>query len=203
MGYYIRVFAEKEDIITVPQIRHWLQREELKITLLVEDGDEDSWHQITLKRTRGKELVTIERDLVEPGSLGEAEIQEFLEELTEAKPKSAANWLAKYLPTIKVIYAFQILFDGNKTTDWQPVHFVLNAIHQTLGGIIQADYEGFSNREGAHILWQFSEHARGTYRMAILNEGGHWETFQMDLANLEHCRAFQEGKVPEGIISPV
>lgn len=200
MAYHIRVFAEKEDVISVTQIRDWLQREGLKITVMVEEGDADSWHQITLKRARGKELLTIERNLVEPGSLGEAEIQEFLEELTEAKPKSAANWLTTYLPTVKVIYALQILFTGNTDKDWQPVQIIRDKIWATLGGIIQADYEGFSNREGYHILWQFSDGVKGAWNMAVLSETGNWQTFQMDLGNRQHRSAFLEGKVPEGIM---
>ncbi|MBI4791121.1 MAG: hypothetical protein HY782_29165 [Chloroflexi bacterium] len=199
MAYYTRVLAEKKDIITVSQIRDWLQREGLKIGVMVEDGDADSWRQITLKRTRGKELVTIERNLVEPGSLGEAEIQEFLEELTEAKPKSAANWLIEYLPNIKVVYAFQILFTGNRNEDWQLIQIIKDKIWNALGGIIQADYEGFSNREGYHILWQFSDNVKGTWNMTVVSDTGKWQTFQMDLGNKQHRSAFLEGKVPEGV----
>lgn len=107
---------------------------------------------MTLKRKRGKELVTIERNPIEPHLLGEEELHEFISELQYAKPKSAAKWLKNYLPTVRVIYAFQILFHTNKEDDWKVVHTVQGNIWNTLDGIFQADGEGFSNREGYHIL---------------------------------------------------
>jgi len=84
--------------------------------------------------------------------LGEEELHEFISELQYAKPKSAAKWLKNYLPTVRVIYAFQILFHTNKEDDWKVVHTVQGNIWNTLDGIFQADGEGFSNREGYHIL---------------------------------------------------
>lgn len=199
MGHYIRVLAERDDNIPVSQIRAWLEAEGLNVVVTVEVGDEQSWIQITLKPKRGRELTSIERNPVEPGSLGEAELQEFAEELDDAKPTSAAEWLRKYLPSVKVIYAFQILSGGHQDYDWKPVHVVLEMIRQTQSGIIQADYEGFSNREGHHILWQFSEDVTGSWMMAVLNQAGEWRPFEMDLGNPEHRAAFQAGQVPKGV----
>jgi hypothetical protein len=202
MGYYIRVLAEKEDPIPVSQIQAWLQAAGLtNVDVIVEDGDSESWNQVTLKRKRGKELVTIERNPIEPHSLGEEELHEFISEVRDAKPKSAANWLKEYLPTVRAIYAFQILFHTNKNDDWREVHIVQENIWNTLDGILQADGEGFSNREGYHILWQFSDHVTGTWNMAVLAETGRWRIFQMDLGNPEHRKAFLEGKVPKGVKS--
>jgi hypothetical protein len=97
MGYYIRVLAEKEDRISTSQIRAWLQAEGLtNIDVVVEDGDSELWDQVTLKRKRGKELVVIERNPVEPHSLGEEELQEFISELPYYRPESAVNWLRNY-----------------------------------------------------------------------------------------------------------
>ena len=144
-------------------------------------------------------MATLERNPVEPGSLGEAEIQEFAEELDTEKPESASRWLKKYLPKVKVIYAFQILFSGKSMKDWNPVHIVQGNIWGALGGILQADYEGFSNLEGYHILWQFHDHVKDLWNMAALSESGKWVAFQMDRGNLEHRKAFLEGRIPEGV----
>jgi hypothetical protein len=199
MGYYIRVLAERDDNIPVSQIRAWLEAEGLNVVVTVEVGDEQSWNQITLKPKRGRELTSIERNPVEPDSLGEGELEEFAEELSDAKPSSAAEWLRNFLPGVKVIYAFQILSGGHDDYDWKPVHVVWQRIHGALGGIVQADDEGFSNREGHHILWQFSEDVTGSWTMAVLNEAGEWQPFEMDLGNPEHRAAFQAGQVPTGV----
>ena len=34
-----------------------------------------------------------------------------------------------------------------------------------------ADHEGFSNEEGFHILWQFSNSVKGTWWMGVLKDG--------------------------------
>jgi hypothetical protein len=106
-----------------------------------------------------------------------------------------------YLPTVQVIYAFQILFHTNRDDDWGVVHTVQGSIWNTLGGIMQADGEGFTNREGYHILWQFSDEVTGLWNMAVLTQSGKWRTFQMDLGNLEHRKAFLESQVPTGVKS--
>ncbi len=62
---------------------------------------------------------------------------------------------------------------------------------------MQADGEGFSNEDGDHVLWQFSEDVSGLWWMAVYREGA-WCPFQMDLGNAEHRSAFFEGRVPPG-----
>lgn len=135
MSYYIRVLAEKADIVPVATIRQWLQEKGLEdMTVVVEDGDEASWNEISLRRKRRRRLVVIERNPVTPGSLGAEEIQEFLEEVSRAKPKSGADWLREYLPRVRAVYAFQLLFDISSDADWQVVHEVQGRIWETLGG---------------------------------------------------------------------
>lgn len=76
---------------------------------------------------------------------------------------------------------------------------VREALWNRLGGIFQADYEGFSNEEGYGILWQFSDRASGTWWMALLAEDGSWLRFQVDLANRGHRAAFLAGEPPLGV----
>ena len=56
---------------------------------------------------------------------------------------------------MKVIYAFQLLSGTEVNDGWDGVHFLRGRIWRELGGILQADLEGFSNEDGYHILWQF------------------------------------------------
>jgi hypothetical protein len=48
------------------------------------------------------------------------------------------------------------------------------------GGILQADTEGFSHEDGYHILWQFERDHDSAWAMAVLNEHGDWEAFEIE-----------------------
>jgi hypothetical protein len=202
MGYYIRVLGEKDKSILRSQIQDWLLDDGLvNIVVIAELGDDENWQRILISRRRSRELFTIERNLVIANSLGSKEIQEFMDGIESSKPVSAAKWLNSYLPKVKVIYAFQILFGEGRNDDWKVLHTLQYKIWKKVGGILQADNEGFSNKNGHQILWQFSDDAKGIWNMAVRRVLGGWSTFQMDLGNLEHRKAFQEGKVPVGVKS--
>jgi hypothetical protein len=140
----------------------------------------------------------IERNPVVEGQLGADELSEFLEEVAHYKPKSASDWLRDYLPSIKVIYAFQLL-DGTDVDDgWTSLHNLYTAVWKHTGGILQADGEGFSDEDGFTILWQFSEAVKGSWNVGVLRRGK-WLHFEMDLGNPEHREAFWKGEVPHGV----
>ena len=140
----------------------------------------------------------MEKSPVEKGLLGKKEIEEFLEDIEDYKPESAVNWLKDYLPTVKVIYAFQILNAINEDNSWQIVDIVKDKLWNDLGGIFQADLEGFSNTDDFHILWQFPSIVDGDWSVAVL-DGNKWINFVIDLGNPSHKQAFQEGSVPDGV----
>jgi hypothetical protein len=78
------------------------------------------------------------------------------------------------------------------------MYAVRGAIQESAGGIVQADGEGFSNEEGFHVLWQFSDGVKGPWWMAVLRDG-EWITFQMQLGNRKHREAFLRGEIPAGV----
>lgn len=200
LGYYIRVLAEKDDHVPVSQLRKRLRTEGLKNAVIeVEEGTEDAWNQIIIRKKGGTEIVVVERNVVAPESLGQEEIEEFLEKIQDERPKSAAIWLANYLPSVKVIYAFQVLNGAYQDDGWDVIGAVHGEIWDTLKGIIQADLEGFSNQDGYHILWQFSDDVKGPRDMAVITESGEWVAFEMDLGNKEHRRAFLEGRMSKKV----
>lgn len=127
-----------------------------------------------------------------------AEVAEFLESVADAKPASAARWLQEYLPGVRCIYAFQVLNGTKSEEDWSALHAVRTAVQESVGGIMQADGEGFSNEEGCHILWQFHDDVKGPWWMAILQRG-EWITFEMELGNRQHREAFLRGEMPPGV----
>jgi hypothetical protein len=164
-----------------------------------DDVSDDDWEDIVLAHPDGSELAAIERCPVVPGSLGADELQEFIDDVPDHGPKSAADWLVAYLPCVQTIYAFQILDAAEEGDGWAAIHAVQGALWSAGGGILQSDGEGFSNEDGHHILWQFSEGAKGPWKMAVLDQDGSWTAFEMDLGRKEHRSSFLEGRVPPGV----
>lgn len=192
MGYYIRVLGKKLDNIPLEQLRLVSQP-----AVLHSDEESDAWEQITLSHKSGLEIAVIEKNPVAAGQLGADELQEFIDEVSDYKPESAATWLKQYLPGIKVIYAFQLLHGTDVEDGWSPLHRLYNAVWEHAGGILQADGEGFSDEDGYTILWQFSDGVTGKWNVGLLKDGG-WIHFEMDLGNEQHRKAFLGGQVPDG-----
>ncbi len=197
MGYYIRILSPSEKIPSLATVRTALARAKLAGTLTADSETDDDWSQVILVHKDGREIANIERNSESSSGLVVAEIGEFLEEIADRKPASAAAWLAEYLPTVRTIYAFQLLSGTDVENGWEILGNVKNSIFSQVGGIIQADMEGFSDEDGYHILWQFSSSAKGLWWMGVLKDG-EWIHFQMDLENKEHQAAFFRGEVPEG-----
>ncbi|QDZ62231.1 hypothetical protein EVD20_04460 [Elizabethkingia bruuniana] len=144
----------------------------------------------------GEYLTQIERNATHKG-VGKEEIEEFKEEIVEYMPVSASKWLYKYLDKIKVIYAFQLLNASMKEENFSIVETIKSVIWSKVGGIFQADNEGFSNENGYHILWQFSDDVIGEWNMAVKNFFGGWTNFTMDLGDEIQRKEFLAGKVPK------
>jgi hypothetical protein len=196
MPYYIRVLAEKAERIHLQRLTKRLRKERLNVTLVVEAGAEEAWDSLLLAHLDGGEIAVIERNPVESSGLGKEELEEFVAEVTDARPRSAANWLKAYLPTIKSIYAFQLLSGTDRDRGFEAVWAIQGELWQRLGGIFQSDGEGFSNREGYQITWDFSDTAIGPWKMAVLERGGVWKAFEMELSDPDQRNAFLEGRIP-------
>ena len=197
MGYYIRLLSPSDALPSFEHLQASL-RSFGPVSLVVEEGDPADWKQLLIAHADETPIASIERDVVRPGELGAEEIAEFIDEIADGKPASAAAWLEDYLATVQCIYAFPILSGADKDDGWSAVYAVRGAIQETAGGIVQADGEGSSNEEGFHILWQFSDGVKGAWWMAVLRDG-QWITFQMQLGNPRHRTAFLRGEVPAGL----
>jgi hypothetical protein len=192
MGYYIRIFGKRLDTITLDELRQVSQ----PAVLSSEEAGEE-WTQLTLSHKSGQEIAIVEKNPVAERQLGAEELQEFIDEVVDYKPESAAIWLQQYLSNVKVIYAFQLLGGTDVDDGWTPLHSLYNAVWRRAGGILQADGEGFSDEEGYWILWQFGDGVKGKHRMGVLKDG-RWVHFEMDLGNQERRTAFLSGQVPNG-----
>jgi hypothetical protein len=144
------------------------------------------------------EVAVIERNPVSDGSLGQDEVAEFIEETQGCKPESGVAWLTEYLGEVRTIYAFHHL-QGDDTEEGSNVlHALRSKIWERGDSIIQADLEGFTNEEGYHIVWQFSDSVSGPWNMGILQDGT-WCHFEMDLGDPDHRAAFLSGEMPSDL----
>ena len=196
VGFYIRVFAESDRKASLTELRTVLGT---GFGLIVEEGEDDQWSQLLLKHKDGPEIALIERDPVTPEGLGQEEIAEQLNEIQHYQPPSAVEWLSSYLPRVKVIYAMQLLSGTDVNDGWSAVLRVQAYFWKKFGGILQADNEGFTNREGQHILWQFHGEQQGELNVAVLSQDGAWVPFSIDMSHAGQVAAFCRGEIPKGV----
>lgn len=202
MGYYVRVLSTSSDCVPVSVLSTAIEQKQLKAQLSVDDGTPEDWTQLTLSHTDGVEIAMIERNVVEDGSLGAEELAEFADELDDAKPAAAAQWLREFFERVRCITAFQLssgLLSGNDpSSGWDIFDAVKTCVWSAAPAIVQADREGFSNERGYHILWQFSDSVTGDWSMGVLRDG-QWIHFTMDLGDRKQRAAFLAGEVPKGV----
>lgn len=198
MGYYIRVLGKTNPTVTVDRLTQTLKSENLTASIEIKDGTPDNWTQLLIKDRDGRDILLIEKNEVIDGELGQEEIEEFKEEIIDCKPTSATKWLLDYFDKVKVVYAFQILSTVDNDENWNIVGELKTIIWSETEGILQADNEGFSNEEGYHILWQFSDSVTGLWHMAVKDSADNWIKFKMDLGDKKQRKEFFEGKVPKG-----
>jgi hypothetical protein len=197
MGYYIRILGTQDPDIHLDELLENLKADVLTAKLAYAEGDNPSkWSLLEVANDDGDALVQIERNPLIDDELGQEEISEFREEIEDGVPRSAAKWLTSYFDKVKVIYAFQMLNAAFEDNNYNIVNSIRTKIWNRTGGILQADGEGFSNEDGYHILWQFSDNVTGDWSCAVLNGFDEWEKFLMDLGDKTQRKEFQEGKVP-------
>lgn len=201
MGYYVRVLSTSDACVSLSALQSTLAVDELRATLSADDGPSDVWEQLILRHDDGREIAAIERNLIEQDSLGSDELAEFAEEVAECKPASAARWLLDYFSRVRCIYAFQVLSGADHKNGWEILDAIKDHIWSAAPSIFQADNEGFSNEQGYHILWQFSDSVDGDRWMSVLLDGD-WKPFQMDLGNRAQRESFFQGKIPDGVTLP-
>ena len=198
MAYYTRVLSKLEDIPALDELQDLLDAQHPQCQLSVEEGDEQEWETLLLSGEDGLEIALIERLPVFDGSAGQDVVADFMEDTEDCLPVSGVNWLHDYLGEVKVVYSFQHLQGADFDEGSAALHGVRSALWERGSAIIQADHEGFTNEEGFHILWQFSDSVSGAWNMGVLQDGT-WYQFKMDLGDPDHREAFQRGEVPSDV----
>ena len=200
MGYYTRVLSKDEDYPSFDELAQTIRAEHPEFRLSIEEGSEDEWDVLLLSGLDEVEVAVLERNPVADGSVGQDEIADFLEDLQECQPKSGVQWLEDYLESVKTIYAFQHLQGSETVEGSNALQALRSALWERGDAIIQADGEGFTNEQGYHIVWQFSDSVSGSWNMGVLQDGV-WHHFAMDLGDPDHRAAFLKGVVPSDLTS--
>ncbi len=200
MEYYTRVLSKDEEFPTFDELADIIRAEHPHCKLTIEEGDEEEWETLLISGDDEVEIALLQRDPVADGSVGQDEIADFLEDLKECKPESGVAWLDNYLASVKTIYAFQHLQGADSEEGSAALHGLRSALWERGNSIIQADLEGFTNEEGFHIVWQFSDTVSGAWNMGVLKDGN-WHHFKMDLGDPDHRAAFMAGEVPSDVTS--
>jgi len=197
MGYYIRVLGKQDPDIHLNKLLKDLESEGLVVQLSLARGDlPNSWTIVQVANANGDIIAKIERNPVFYGELAKEELEEFKEEIENGKPEAAAKWLKNYFSNVNVIYAFQLLNLAFEDSNFPIISCLKATIWNETRGILQADNEGFTNEDGYHILWQFSEDVTGKWACAILDSKGKWDKFLMDLGDHTQRQEFFNGIVP-------
>lgn len=198
MGYYIRILGKADPDIPLKELVESVKKEGLSARFSFDPTEKpDQWTVVNVADANGNDLIHIERNPVIAGELGHEELEEFREIIKDYQPDSAAAWLDNYFNEVRVIYALQLLDNAFDDVHYPIVGAIRMAIWEKTRGILQADHEGFTNEEGYHILWQFSDEVTGEWNMAVLDASGEWITFTMDLGNKHQREEFQAGKLPK------
>ena len=198
MGYYTRVLSKDEAFPAFDELAGLIRDAHPDYRLVVESGDVEDWETLLLVGNDEVEVSVIERNPVEDGSTGQDEIAGFLEESRGCKPETGVQWLAEYLGEVKTVYAFQHLQGSETEEGSNALHALRSALWERGDAIIQADGEGFTNEDGYHIVWQFSDSVSGPWNMGVFQDGT-WHHFKMDLGDPDHRAAFLEGEVPSDL----
>jgi hypothetical protein len=198
VGHYTRVLSRQEEFPSLDELADLIRDEHPYCKLTIEEGSEEEWETLLLSTDDGVEIALIERNPVFDGSEGQDTIADFIEETQDCQPESGVEWLHDYLATVKTIFAFQHLQGSDSEEGSAALHALRSALWERGEAIIQADYEGFTNEEGYHIVWQFSDTVSGPWNMAVLQEET-WRNFSMDLGDPEHREAFLSGEVPSDV----
>jgi len=198
VGYFTRVLSKQEEFPSLEELAQLIQAEHPDYTLAIEEGNEEEWETLLLVGNDEVEVALIERYPVTEDSLGQDEIADLMDESQDCKPESGVEWLHEYLAEVKTVYVFQPLLGAVTEGGSNAIHALRSYLWERGDAIIQADGEGFTNEEGFHIVWQFSDSVSGPWNMGVLQDGT-WHHFKMDLGDPDHRAAFLEGEVPNDI----
>jgi hypothetical protein len=194
LSYYTRVLSKDAEFPPFEELADFIHSAHPDYKLTIEEGTEEEWESLLLSGNDEVEVAILERIPV----FDEHDVAEFIDETQDCKPESGVQWLHEFLADVKNIYEFQHL-QGSETEDGgNALHALRSHLWERGDAILQADNEGFTNEEGFHVVWQFSDSVSGPWNMGILQDGT-WHHFKMDLGDPDHRQAFLNGEMPSDL----
>jgi hypothetical protein len=170
-------------------------------------GKPKDWRQISVTYPDGSWSFDFERYTVGgPGQWGE-DLGFFRGWLGVVEPSVNTQWLFQYLARVQTVYMFRCSNSAPQSS-LDLVNEIVDSLRhddENVGGhsgVLYAELEGWSNEDGQHLTWEFSDRVSGLWWMALRRDEG-WESFQMDRGNRDHRNAFKAGKVPAGCESRI
>ena len=198
MPYSTRVLSQEEDFPSFEDLAAFVRDGHPDCKLTLESGNAQDWESLLLATTDEVEIAVLERNPVDDGSTGQDEIADLLEDMQDCKPESSVQWLDGFLSEVKTVYTFQHLQGAETVDGGNALHALRSHLWERGDAILQADGEGFTNEEGYHILWQFSDDVSGPWNMGVYKDDL-WHHFKMDLGDPGHRAAFLAGEVPDDL----
>jgi hypothetical protein len=198
LSYSTRVLSKDEEFPSFDELARLIGADHPECKLAVESGSEDAWEALLLSSIGDVEVALIERNPVDDGSTGQDEIADLIEDIQDCLPETGVAWLSDYLAEVRTVYSFRHLQGAELEEGGNALHALRSALWERGDAIIQADGEGFTNEDGYHIVWQFSDSVSGPWNMGVLQEGT-WYHFKMDLGDPDHRAAFLNGDVPDDL----
>ena len=195
MSSHLRVLTESDSAVPLDEIRTVLGPE---FELVAEEGDEREWAQLLMRHADGAEIALLKRNRVAPGELGQEELNGLETQILWVRPNRTVEWLIHYFSHVRVVYSMESMSGVDVEDGWSAIARVQAYLWKKSGGILQADGEGFTNREGQHVLWQFEGPQNGDLDAAVMDDAGRWLPFTMDMADPKQVEAFRRGEVPKG-----
>ena len=201
MPYFIRIFGQKNPNIHLDDLYKAVAERKINGVNLEITGDKTAadWDLLLVKKGRGKVLAQIERNTKSDLLMGD-EIEEFREDIAQAKPQTTVQWLNAFFDKTEVIYAFQIEEKAFEDDNYEVIDALHSVIRGKTQGITQDDETGFMNERGYYILWYEQDEEGGGVQfgelpVAVLDSKGNWQGFDLDMKNEQHWKTFLAGKV--------
>jgi hypothetical protein len=191
MPYYTRVLSKDAEFPPFEELADFIHSGHPDFKLTVEEGTQEEWESLLLSGTDEVEVALLERSPI----YDESDVAEFIDDTQDCKPETGVQWLHEFLADVKNIYEFQHLQGAETEEGGNALHALRSHLWERGDAILQADNEGFTNEEGFHIVWQFSDSVSGPWNMGILQDGT-WHHFKMDLGDPDHREAFLNGEMP-------
>jgi hypothetical protein len=167
-------------------------------------GGPKDWRQICITYTDGSWSFDFERYTVGGSGRWTQDLSFFNGWLGVREPVVNTQWLMQYLTRVRTVYMFRCS-NSAPDSNLELVREIVDSLRHDdenggESGLLYAELEGWSNENGHHLTWEFSDRVSGPWWMALRRDEG-WETFQMELGNRAHRQAFKSGQVPAGVES--